>query len=329
MKIPWLTVLFTLIILYVAVTQLDLPRLAETFQLASLDYILYALGAWVFLITLKAFKWQRLVVSLNGKISMIESVTVLFIGLFVSVITPGRLGDFVRAFYVKDRLVLGRGILAVIVARAMDIITLLIFAGIGLILLTRANGIEVISPELVLLLIVCSLIGLFVGLNKRAAKKLFVLFQRFIPEKIRELVVRHGRTFYEAVPLFKTNFLQIVLAFIASTFAWILTVTFGWMLMQALHLPLDWTSALAVIPILALVEIIPVGILGIGTREIAAVIVLGAYGISPEHAVAYSLLYFAMGYIPSFAIGAVLFNRKPVQFGDNINAFIPQLFKKK
>jgi uncharacterized protein (TIRG00374 family) len=328
MKVPWLTAIFTLIILYVAVTQLDLARLAGAFQLADVSLIILSMVPWVILIILKSFKWQRLVISLNGKISLKESLVVLFIGLFVSVITPGRLGDFVRAFYIKDRLVLGRGILAVIVDRAMDIITLLIFAGVGLILLSRAHGIEIISPELVIVLIVACVVGLFVALNKRSAKKLFILFQRFIPEKIRELIVKHGRTFYEAIPLFRTNSGQIILAFVSSTLAWMMTITFGWLLMQSLHLQLDWVAALSVIPILALVEIIPVGVLGIGTREIAAVIILGANGVSPEHAIAFSLLYFTMGYVPSFLIGAVLFNRKPIQFGDSIQQIIPQLFKK-
>ncbi|MBM3281744.1 MAG: flippase-like domain-containing protein [Candidatus Diapherotrites archaeon] len=325
MKIPYLTIFFTLIILYVAATQLNWPSLLHAFQSAKIEYIFLALSAWVVLVFLKGFKWQRLVISLNGKISLIDSLMVIFIGLFVSVITPGRLGDFVRAVYIKDRLALGKGILAVIVDRAMDVITLLIFAGIGLILLTRAKGIEIISPELVLILIAGSFMALGAGLNKRVARKLFKLFQGIIPQKIRELLLKHGRSFYEAVPLFQTNGIHVLAAVFSSTAAWLLSITFGWFLMLALNMPLSWNSALAVVPVLALIEIIPVGILGIGTREIGAVIVLGAFGISPESAVAYSLLYFALGYIPSFAIGAVLFNHKPLPMDGGLKGLASRL----
>lgn len=329
MKIPWITVVFTLIVLYVAATQLNISNLVGAFQQAKIEYLAVAMVVWIILVALKAFKWQRLVAALNGKISLLESLNVLFIGLFVSIITPGRLGDFVRAFYLKDRLALGKGILAVIIDRAMDVITLLIFAGIGLVLLTRANGIEIISPQLVIVLIIASLAGLMAALNKRVAKKLFRLVQRFLPEKMRELFLKHGSSFYEAVPLFRANFLQVILALVASTLAWIFSITFGFFIMQALHLPLDWNAALAVVPVLALIEIIPVGILGIGTREIASVIILGAFNVKPELAIAYSLLYFSLGYIPSFVLGAILFNRNPIQFGDGIQGVLPQLFNKK
>ncbi len=312
MKIPYVPIFFTLIILYVAITQLDWSSLFGAFQQADSSYILLALGMWLVLVLLKAFKWQRIMASLNGKISLHESMSILFIGLFVSIITPGRLGDFVRAIYIKDRLALGKGILAVIVDRAMDVISLLIFAGVGLILLTQASGVEIISPELVVLLIIASLAALMALLNKRVGRKIFRMLTRFIPVKLNEILLKHGRSFYEAIPLFRTNFVQVLMALAASTLAWLCSITFGWFLMLALHLPLSWGAALAVIPILALIEIIPVGILGIGTREIGAVIVLGAFGISPELAIAYSLLFFALGYIPSFIAGAILFNRKPI-----------------
>lgn len=325
MKIPYVTIVFSLIILYVAATQLNWESLIRAFQEANVYYIFLSLALWVVLVFFKAFKWQRIVAALHGQVSIRESISVLFIGLFVSIITPGRLGDFVRAIYVKDRLPLGKGIMAVIIDRAMDVISLLIFSGIGLVLLTRASGVEIISNEVVLALILGSIIGLALVLNKRVAKKIFRVVERLIPEKIRLLIVKHGRSFYESIPLFRKNFLQIFLALVASTGAWILSITFGWYLMLSLNLPLEWSAALAAVPILALIEIIPVGILGIGTREIGAVIVLGALGVSPEHAIAYSLLFFALGYIPSFVLGSILFNRNPIPLDGGLKGLASRL----
>lgn len=325
MKIPFLPIIFTLLILYVAVMQLDWHALLGAFQQTDVEYVLLALITWGALVLLKAFKWQCIVAALNGKISILESLNILFIALFVSIITPGRLGDFVRAIYLKDRLPLGKGILAVIVDRAMDVISLLIFSGIGLIMLTRASGVEFISPELVAVLILASFVSLIVLLNRRVAKKLFQWTQHFLPDKIKELLEKHGHTFYDAIPLFRTNIVQIFLAIVTSTLAWILSISFGWFLMLALNLPLEWSAALAVVPILALIEIIPIGILGIGAREIGAVIIMGAFGVSPEDAIAFSLLFFALGYIPSFVIGSVLFNRKPISLDGGLKGLAARM----
>ncbi len=327
MKIPYIPIIFTLIILYVAVTQLDWHALFTALAGADPYYIGLALLMWVGVVFFKAFKWQRMVAALGGTISLAESVKVLFIALFVSIITPGRLGDFVRAIYIKKNLTLGKGVMAVLVDRAMDVISLLVFSCIGLILLTEASGIEIISTELVVALIVGSIAALYIILNRRIAVKLFRPFEKWVPTNFRALIIKHGRTFYESIPLFRKNMPQVFFALASSTLAWFASITFGWYLMIALSFPLEWSVALAVIPILALIEIIPVGILGVGTREIGAVIVLGTVGISAEGAIAFSLLFFALGYIPSFVTGAILFNKHPIPMDGGLAGLAKQLSK--
>ncbi|MEK6902253.1 MAG: lysylphosphatidylglycerol synthase transmembrane domain-containing protein [archaeon] len=306
-------VVVTLVILYVAATQLNWGALLSTLQKADVSKIGLAMVVWLFLISFKSLKWQQIVGSVEGTIGFFESAMVLFIGLFVSVITPGRAGDFVRALYLKDRLDMGRGVLAVVIDRAIDILSLLIFAGIGIALLAQSGGISFITPLNVAMLIVGSCLALYLFFNRRIMRKwVWPLVRRILPSSLHSLIQKYGNQFYDAVPTLFRHVDLIFIGVICSTIAWLLTITFGWTILQALGYHLDWTAALMVIPILALVEIIPVGILGLGTREIAAIIVLGAFGVSPEGAVAFSLTYFALGYIPSFIIGAICFNRNPI-----------------
>ncbi len=321
MRIPILPIIFTLLVVGLAVTQLNVTALISAVQRARIEWIGIAFIPWIILIILKAIKWKSLVASLEGKISIRESAKVLFIGLFVSVATPGRLGDFVRAWYIRDRFPLGKGILVVLVDRAMDVITLLIFAGVGLIILAQTSGVEIISETLIIGLVGACVVALALGLNKRVAKKISKYVFPLLPQTIRHVLMKHGHGFYDAIPLFLKNRENLILALLTSTGAWVMSVTFGWYIMIALNISADWVAALSIIPILALVEIIPVGVLGIGTRELAAVIVMGAYGISPESAVTFSLTYFALGYIPSFLMGAWLFNRQPVSFKGNKDFF--------
>lgn len=58
--------------------------------------------------------------------------------------------------------------------------------------------------------------------------------------------------------------------------------------------PLPWARLAWTFPVIAVVASFPVTIGGLGTREGAAIALFGMYGVAPHHAVAASLLSFAM-----------------------------------
>lgn len=329
MKIPWFSIAFTVLVFYVAINFLDVDVLVTTLQSAKIEFIAFAFGSWVLLLGFKSLKWQKMVESVKGTIGFFESVRILFIGLFISVITPGRAGDFVRAIYVKDRVDLGKGILAVLVDRIIDVITLLVFAGIGIALLAQAGDVPFINMQSISLFLLLFGIAVALTLNRKVAKMLGLpLIKRFAPIRFQAIIEKYGRQFYDALPLIKSRWTKVAWGIVFSTAAWLLSITFGWLIMQSLGLQLSWTDALAVVPVLALVEIIPVGILGIGTREIAAVLVMGLFGVLPEVAVAYSLTYFALGYIPSFILGGYFFNRYPLPIEGGLKGLLKKGFAK-
>ncbi|MFH0969963.1 MAG: lysylphosphatidylglycerol synthase transmembrane domain-containing protein [Candidatus Diapherotrites archaeon] len=315
MSLRWFSILITLIIIYLAVTQLNIPLILRSFLSAELNYIGFALVFWLLLITIKSIKWQQMMRSLNSHIGLRESIRLLFIGLFISVATPGRLGDFARAYYVKDRLPIGKGIMAVLIDRAMDVFTLVVLATIGLAMLAQTKGVMLVSPFWSAGILLLLGVGTYFLLKRKWARFFWSKGNRVLPRKYHAIIEKYGGQFYDAIPLLKRRTPHLLLAGMCTLFAWACSITFGWFILLSLGHALHWEVALLTIPALALMEIIPAGILGIGTREVAAVIVLGAYSVSPESAIAFSLLYFALGYIPSFLLGAYFFNRHPFQMG--------------
>ncbi|MDP2666517.1 MAG: lysylphosphatidylglycerol synthase transmembrane domain-containing protein [Candidatus Diapherotrites archaeon] len=322
MKWSWLSFLVTLAILYLAATRLDWVSLWDALFLIDLSLVAMGMLFWVFLMICKGLKWKTLVGALGGKIGMWDSMKVLWIGLFVSVITPGRLGDFVRAAYVKKDLSTGGGIMAVVVDRMMDVLTLLLFATLGLLFLSQEKGINLLSPPLILGFIIGAFVGAYLMLNRRFARRIFPLFMRILPPTYAQMLQKYGRQFFDSLPALKKNTNAIFLTLLASTGAWIGSIFFGWFLLQSFGFAVPLEVALLVVPIMSLVEIIPIGVAGLGTRELAVVIVLGAYGIPPEPAVLFSLLYFTLGYIPSFLIGAWAFNTHPIPIEGGLKGLI-------
>ena len=57
-------------------------------------------------VILKAKKWQE-IINVHCNISLLDTTYLWLIGLFFATITPGRLGDLAKAFYLKDRLSFG------------------------------------------------------------------------------------------------------------------------------------------------------------------------------------------------------------------------------
>ncbi len=121
MRFSWISILVTLFIVYLAVTRLNIETMWLTLQGVDIVFIGWALGVWLILMLGKILKWRQAVKSAGGVISFSISAKTLLIGLFIGVITPGRIGDFVRVLYIKDKLGVGRSVLAVLVDRIIDV----------------------------------------------------------------------------------------------------------------------------------------------------------------------------------------------------------------
>src|SRR5437588_7428704 len=108
-----------------------------------------------------------------------------------------------------------------------------------------------------------------------------------------------------------------VLAVLGVSFAYQLTlVVAAWMLGHALGINIGITVLLAFMPAVAMAQVLPISIGGLGLREGALVLFLHPLGVSIEHAVAFGLLIYGINLAvsllgaPAFAVGS---GRRPVQ----------------
>jgi uncharacterized membrane protein YbhN (UPF0104 family) len=93
-------------------------------------------------------------------------------------------------------------------------------------------------------------------------------------------------------------------------FAYQLTVMFAaFLAAQALGVDIGWTAVLAFFPVVAIIQVIPVTIGGLGTREGALVLLLGSLGVASADAIALGLLFYGVNLVvsllgaPAFAVG--------------------------
>lgn len=101
-----------------------------------------------------------------------------------------------------------------------------------------------------------------------------------------------------------------------TAFAYQLTIVFAaWAAGHALGLNMGWSAAMAFVPIVAIAQVLPVSVNGLGLREGALVLLLAPLGVPAGQAIALGLLMYGMNLVvsllgaPAFAVGA----RRPLR----------------
>ena len=73
-----------------------------------------------------------------------------------------------------------------------------------------------------------------------------------------------------------------------------------------------------VIPLLGLLDLLPISISGIGTRDVTLIFFFGLQAVSAEQAVAFSLLYLFTSYWLIALLGAVVYLRYPIHLPEGL-----------
>ena len=76
----------------------------ESIQKISVSHFIIALIILWVAFYLKSVRWRIISISYKISLKSFQAFKVFFIGLFLANITPGRLGDFGRLLYIKDKL---------------------------------------------------------------------------------------------------------------------------------------------------------------------------------------------------------------------------------
>ena len=98
---------------------------------------------------------------------------------------------------------------------------------------------------------------------------------------------------------------------LAAAFAYQLTIVLSaWAGAHALGLDLGWSAMMAFVPVVAIAQVLPLSINGLGLREGVLVLLLAPLGVTTGEAVALGLLLYGMNLVvsllgaPAFAVGA-------------------------
>lgn len=257
----------------------------------------------------KALCWNYIKKQQGIKYNLKDSFLMYCSGLYVGLVTPGRLGEITKAFYLKrDGYSTGKSLVSIVLDRLSDIVFLLLFVFMGLIFFFSALQKTILIPIVcVAMVVILFIIFLRVGLIKWILNKLFYFF---VPLKYQKSWEINSQDFINDFKIYNLKN-YIVISFI-TVFSWAFYYLQMYVLAKGIGINVPFLYLAITVTVAGLITLIPVSISGIGTRDIALIMLLSPFLVAKEQIIALSALILLM-VVWGALIGLICWLIKPIK----------------
>ncbi|MCB0821754.1 MAG: flippase-like domain-containing protein [Bacteroidales bacterium] len=258
-KISWFNILRLagIILFIVIISHVDVRMIWTDIKSANIWFLLLALIFQIFLLFTKGFRWHLLnVANDSGKLK--QSLGEFLESYAIGVITPGRLGELMKAGHQKNRENIFASGIRVIAERGMDVGMFIFIAGIAL-LTTKMVMLSRVIPWLIIV------VGVLIVISS-----ILILSSAWINRFTGLFIPNFTVTFIHRKPI---NIINIVgLSILSNLFyftsCYIIAV-------YSLNMKLSLVEVSGGVAIAGLFNLLPITIMGLGTRELTFLYVFG------------------------------------------------------
>jgi len=298
-----------LIIFAIILSKTNLGEIFQNIKNINPLYLILAMLMTIPMLFNKTLCWNYIKKQQGIKYSLKDSFLMYCSGIYVGLMTPGKMGEIAKALYLKkDGYSMGKSLVSAILDRLTDFAFLLIFLLFGsLFFLT-------IFQKQILILILGIIISIFlfviflkIGLTKWALNK---IFQIFIPDKYQKSWKINFQDFINDLKIYKLKHYLVV--FLITTFSWVFYYLQMYILAKEVNLNIPFLYLAVSVTIAGFITLIPISISGVGTRDAALIILFSPFLIAKEQIIAFSALILLM-VIWGALIGLICWLIKPIK----------------
>jgi uncharacterized protein (TIRG00374 family) len=295
------------VLVFILTTQTSLDKIGDVLQNVNPYWLLLAFSLHAWGLYISAYRWQILARAQGDEVPLVFLAKSYLVGTFFNNFLPTRFGgDVVRiwdgSLYSKS---LVKSSAIVLVERFTGIIVLFLFAvAASLFRLDMARQVPVIWVALLLGLAGLVLIAVF--FLPVFARRLTALRLRGFPDKVRNKIL----IFRETILHYRTQKGPFLLATFWALLLQLNVILYYFLIGRALHLDIQFIDYFIFIPIVLVIQIIPVTINGLGLREGSYIEIFKYYGILPQAAVSFSLVDVAFNLVLGLIGGTIYVSRK-------------------
>jgi len=272
--------------------QIDYQLLFEEIKLLKWPFLILATFFMIFEIAIKSLRWQCILSSLGIMISKGKCLNLHWLGIFVGTITPGRLGELIKIYFLKNKGYSAfRSFFSVILDRIIDIFVLLFFGFLIFIFFLRDIGTYMIILSIIFLLIIILIFLLFdqrSWLNKFFGKTI----QKIFPVDFKNYSRFTFSKLWKGIKSLEKK--QVIYFLIYLSIGWLFYFSSRYFIALSLGLDLSFVNISIISILVAIVTILPISVAGLGTREAAVIYLFGLFSLTKETALLFSLLIFTI-----------------------------------
>ena len=267
----------------------NFPELWQSLKSVSPGIYLMAFSLQFISIFLKSQRWKILIPPTEGnEISALKAYRYYWIAIFWGAVTPGKIGELFKISYLRQQgYSYGSATAATVIDRLLDLLVLVVLVYLGMVFYTTGFAEAVNYFSLILL---AGILGLFLLFYFR--KKIFVVFLKFAENLLKgpgaDRIGLETDRFVDTIKNYKAS--QWIITLLITMAGWALFIIERYLVALSLGLEVDFMYFSVTMLVMGLVTLLPVSILGLGTREAVLIVMLGQVGISSSQAIAFSAL---------------------------------------
>ena len=269
----------------------DIARIALNLGRVHWAPVAASLALYPAFATIKAWRWRALLRSLGLDPPPLGSVLRLYmVGLFLGGATPGQSGDFLKAWFLRERgQPLGPALFSILLDRLFDFLIMALASLAGLVVLVPFFPLERQSAIRIAVLATAGAVALLIPalIARRTREWLMDIAVAVVPPRAR-LGLTRWRTQFAALEL-RAGLVGGVLAATVASAA--VSMVRLWLLFRALDIGVPAAALISSVALIAILQAAPISFSGIGVRDAVLVALLTAYGYRTDEALALSALF--------------------------------------
>jgi hypothetical protein len=277
----------SVVALWLVFRTVDVGQALSILRGASLPWVVVMLVAMLADMTARTLRWHVILAPV-ADISILRTFQYITTGYAANNVLPARLGEVVRAHYLGDREGVSRSTAlgTIVVERVIDFAVLVALAAGSLVLIGARSDMTgaVLVGVAVSVALIAGLVILVVGHRIPGAARAEARLEARLP-RVHSIV-----TTFRAGTAVAGRPRTLVFAVVLSLVAWSCSIVAFGAGAQALGIELTMSQTAFLAAGVNLITAVPAGPGFVGTWELAAVKILGTYGIGGDTAFAYALL---------------------------------------
>lgn len=275
-----LSIVVTVAVFIIILMNIDIQQLGH--YLLNINLFFFAVSMLFFIPStlIGAERW-RILIKKDSVISLWGSIKLTMGAGSLNVVTPSKIGDFARAYFMKKQGELGlkRGISVVVFEKSADLITIVLFSMLGLLLLLFIGVVTTLTVSLLVFsFVVLGLAGLAYFIDFRRINLFKKLFSLTVMGRKVGSVFEDAHNYLLTLKKDKKH-LWLVILF--TLVLWVVEFIQIYFFFTAFDYFPPVELVFALVPISILIGLIPVTVGGMGTRDSALIILFSPYAPAP------------------------------------------------